>query len=91
MSIFKIKIKPVIKEREYKVSHVRAGRKAKRCAICERVILVGKPSITFTKITSVGEKNNFETYHSCPINGEHSHCAQKLAEKLNTDLNETST
>jgi hypothetical protein len=36
MSIFKIKVKPIIKEREYKVSHVKSGRKAKRCVICER-------------------------------------------------------
>lgn len=87
MSIFKIKVKPIIKEREYKVSHVKSGRKAKRCVICDRVIMVGKPSTTFTKITSVGENNKFETYHACSIDAKRA-CAKILAERLKTDLNE---
>lgn len=87
MSIFKIKVKPIVKEREYKVSHVKAGRKVKQCAICKRSILAGKPSTTFTKITSVGEKNNFETYHACAIT-EKRDCAKILADRLKTTLDE---
>ena len=88
MSIFKIKVKPIIKEREYKASHVKSGRKVKKCAVCQRVIPIGKPSTTFTKITSVGEKNRFETYHACSVDSKRD-CAKMLAEKLNADLYES--
>jgi hypothetical protein len=88
MSIFKIKLQPIVKEREYKVSHVKSGRKNKTCEICHKLIIIGKSSTSFTKITSVGTKNSYETHHACSAD-EKTNCAKMLAEKLNTELYES--
>ena len=90
MSVFKIKIKPVIKERNFQVTFVKSGRKSKVCHICNTPIAAGESSVTFTKITDVGAKKKYEIYHACAISkGGPSHkCSEKLAIKLNTPINE---
>lgn len=71
MSIFKINIKPIVKEKEWDVKYIRSGRTEKQCANCGRKIQIGQSSTTFTKITAKGEKRSFQTLHACggsPVN-----------------------
>ena len=84
MSIFKIKIEPKVKEREWEVNYVKSGRKAKKCSYCNKFIPVGDPSTTFTKRISIAEKNTYETKHTCG----HSFCicTIRVSEQLNITL-----
>lgn len=80
-SLFKIKIKPIEKDRDWEVRQIGAGRKKKVCATCSKPIAIGSPSVTFTKRKSVGAKTEYDTKHTCD-----QFCAAKLAADLNIDL-----
>lgn len=89
MSLFKIKITPIEKDRDWGIKLIGSGRIKKTCQHCKKEIKQGEPSVTFTKITSVGSKKKFETYHTCrfpaSVNTDQSVCTQELCAKLNID------
>jgi hypothetical protein len=85
MSIFKINITPIKKEKEWDVKYIRVGRVKKVCDICKTEISRGQPSTTFTKITSVGARREFRSYHTCSLGSEKT-CTQEKAEQLDVEL-----
>ena len=84
MSIFKIKLRPIIKENEWKVSYVKSSQKEKVCAYCEIKLPVGSSSTTFMKRTKIGGKTKFVTHHTC--GHKKSLCTHVIAEKLQIRL-----
>jgi hypothetical protein len=84
MSIFKIKIKPIVTERQWEVNYVSKGRKDKRCSNCGRFIPIGDQSTTFTKRISTGDKTSYDTKHTC--GHSFSICTMKVAQDLNITL-----
>ena len=74
MSIFKIKISPIIKERDWEIKKVKAGRKEKNCTGCGRMIQIGDPGITFVKRRSTADKQSYHTQYAHPGN-----CARMVA------------
>jgi len=85
--MFKINLKPVVKDRDFEVKIVQAGRKQYNCCVCSKIIDEGKPSITFTKRVSVGTKTTFETHRTCYVkDGVLSECTVKKAKQLNVNL-----
>ena len=83
MSIFKITLKPIVKTKEWKMTPVNAGRKEKTCEICQRLIRVGEPAITFLKRSSSGFKQNYASRYSCPGG-----CQELLSIKINKEEHE---
>lgn len=86
--IFKITLKPIIKERVWEVRNIGANRKHKICEICATELPPGSPSTTFTKRVSEGMKTIYRTHHTCNHNLK-SECALKMAEKLEINLNQS--
>jgi len=84
--MFKINLKPVVKDRDYEVKFVGAGRKTYKCAICDKDIKVGEPAISFTKRVTVGMKTTFLTFRTCADKKVYSECTIKKAKELNVDL-----
>lgn len=85
MSIFKINLTPIVKEKEWDVKYIGSGRVKKTCNICKRDIKIGESSTTFTKITVIGARREFRSYHTCPVNSK-SKCTQEQANQLNVEL-----
>jgi len=83
MSVFKINLKPVVKDRDYEVKFVNSGRKDYKCSICGKDIKAGESSISFTKRVTVGLKTTFNTFRTChPHGGFISDCTVKKAKEL---------
>lgn len=89
MSLFKIKIIPVVKSREWEVKNIGAGRKEKTCDTCGKTIRIGLSSTTFTKRTTKGSKTSYETIHTCHLFAGGPACATALSKKLKIDLYES--
>jgi len=87
MSIFKIKLIPVLKERVWEVRNISAGRIKKVCAMCQTEIPIGYPSTTFTKRDQSGYRKTFNTIHTCSSNI--AKCAERQAKFLNINLQES--
>lgn len=85
MSIFKIKLQPIVKEKEWDVKYIGAGRKEKVCAICGRHIPVGDKATTFTKITEKGAKKQFLTHNVCG-GSAFAECTLEMARRLQIEL-----
>lgn len=88
--MFKISLKPVIKDREFEIKVVQSGRKDYKCCICGAAIKNGEGSVSFTKRVSVGLKTTFETYRTCLGKNSkkpgHTHCTITKAKELNVDI-----
>lgn len=84
MSLFKIKVTPLIKDREIEVKYVQSGRIFKKCAVCGTDINKGKPSTTFIKRNSIGDKTTYDSRHTC--GDKNSACTIALAHKLDVVL-----
>ncbi len=84
MSLFKINLTPIIREREYEVQYVMSGRKEKTCSVCGKHIPVGKPAVTFLKRESKGFKTQYNPLYTCGL--RQSPCAQRKAQELNVEL-----
>jgi hypothetical protein len=84
MSIFKIKLTPVVKESDFKISYVSSGRKEKLCNCCGKKIPIGYSATTFTKKKSTGLNKEFTTFYTCGL--QDSKCTKKKAKELNVDL-----
>ena len=86
--MFKINLKPVVKDREFEVKVVKSGRKDYKCCICNSVIKEGSPSVSFTKRVSVGLKTTFQTYRTChrTTGVGNTACTIKKANELNVNL-----
>lgn len=81
MELFKIKLIPKVKDRDWEVRHIRNNRKEKKCEICNNIMPVGASSTTFTKRTTTGAKTAYETHHTCaPTHGFK--CINTMSEKL---------
>ena len=65
MALFKITIKPVVKDRSWKISKVKAGRIEKTCGACGKRIDVGEPAFTLLKRTSVATNNKYISHYAC--------------------------
>ena len=87
MSIFKIKLTPVLKEREWEVRNIGAGRKKKTCAVCGTDISIGSPATTFTKRDQSGLKKTFKTIDTC--RSYLTKCAERQADILNINLQQS--
>lgn len=85
MELFKIKLIPVVKDRNWEIRHIRSGRKEKTCAACNKTIKAGDPSITFVKRTSKGAKTSYDTRHTCADNMT---CREKIMNEVGLDPNE---
>ena len=81
---FTMKLKPNVKMREWEVNYVYSGRKEKTCGACKLLIPVGQSATTFVKRTTVGDKNGYETIHTCGLAG--SNCTQFMAHQLQVEL-----
>lgn len=80
MGIFKIKLTPIEKERDWEVKYLYSSRKPKICSTCGKPISLSDPNTSFTKITSKGAKKNFETHYT---HGHQFHpCTSLMADKL---------
>lgn len=87
--MFKINLKPVVKDREWEAKTIASGRKDYKCCVCGADIKTGRGSVSFTKRISVGLKTTFETYRTCLGNGiTHTPCTVKKAKELNINLGE---
>lgn len=84
MELFKIKLVPVVKERDWEVRAIKNNRKEKKCEICGHVMEIGHSSTTFTKRTSKGAKTEYETHHTCADNQSYS-CVKAMSDKLRID------
>lgn len=84
MSIFKIKLLPVVKEKDWKVSYVQSSQKPKVCHVCKKNLPIGSSGTTFTKRTKVGAETKFRIYHTC---GHRDNiCTMRVALDLNVRL-----
>lgn len=83
--LFKITLKPIVKDRDWEVRNIGANRKDKTCEICSKQLPPGHASTTFTKRTTAGMKTSYETHHTCNYH-QKPECAAKMADKLNIDL-----
>lgn len=83
MSFFKIKITPVIKQYDWQITQVNAGRKQKTCEICNKTIKIGMPAWTFLKKNRVGNNVSYNPRYSCLGN-----CKHLLSEKIQKEDNE---
>ena len=90
MEIFKIKLTPRVKERDWEVRHITSNRISKKCEICGGTMDIRHSSTSFTKRTTKGNKTKYETHHCCiHLPGSVDQCTTKLAEKLGiTNLEE---
>ncbi len=84
MSIFKINIKPIVKDRNYNVTYVHTGKKEKTCATCKKTIKIGYPATTFLKRVSVGVDTKYNSQYTC--GNRNTPCTQELAKQLNVEL-----
>jgi hypothetical protein len=84
MGIFKIKLQPIRKEREYRVQYVSAGRKEKECCVCGKKIDKGRSATTFLKRISEGFRTQYNSFYTCGF--KESECTQKKAKELNVEL-----
>lgn len=85
MSVFKINLRPINKDRGFEIRYIRAGRIAKQCAVCQKKIGIGKPSTTFLNRKSEGLKTSYNTLYTCGGNA-HDHCTQTMAKQLDLEL-----
>lgn len=81
MSLFKIKLQPIVKDRDWDIKTVNSSRKQKTCGICGKSIPLTVQSTTFTKRTNLGFKQTFETHYTCGT--KNSPCSIHMANKLN--------
>lgn len=84
MSIFKINLKPVIKDRDWEISYVQSSRKKKVCESCGKEISSVQHTTTFTKRISKGVNTDFISKYTHGWKGDQ--CTDKLAHDLNIEL-----
>jgi len=84
--MFKINLKPVVKDRDFEAKVVSSGRKDYKCSVCGKDIKTGSGSVTFTKRVSVGLKTTFESFRTCLGHSRHSKCTIIKAKELNIDI-----
>jgi hypothetical protein len=64
MGIFKIKIIPIKKEKDYEVKIIGACRKNYKCYFCKEEIKVKDPCILFTKKILTGSNTKYITHRA---------------------------
>ena len=88
MGLFKIKLIPKIKERNWEISHIRHNRKEKTCEVCGNKLPIATPSTTFNKRTTKGLETEYETHHTCPYIPNPGNCVEKMVKKLGINESE---
>ncbi len=83
--LFKIKLIPKVKDRDWEVRNIGANRKEKTCEVCQKQLGIGHSSTTFTKRVSKGYKTDYITHHTCNYN-QNPVCAVEMSKILNIDL-----
>lgn len=84
MGIFNFKITPKVKDRDWEIKVLMSSRKDKNCAFCGRGIGRVETNVSFTKRTSIGANNMYDTHYT---HGPKTHnCTIRFAEKLNIEL-----
>lgn len=84
MSIFKINLKPVIKDRDWEIHYVQSSRKDKVCGGCGKSISKTERTTTFTKRVSKGSNTDYTSKYTHGWKGDK--CTDKLALELNVEL-----
>jgi hypothetical protein len=84
MSLFKINLTPLIKERDYEIKYIRSGRTTKTCSMCNQEIKVKDAATTFLKRVTKGPNTEYKSIYTC--GNKNTACTINQARILNVEL-----